>query len=167
MLREWEAYETRSQAVQALRQKGGQHILEPWPPEALPLLQVEEADGVTCVQYDYETWTSQVEAVQPQLRALAGGFGPRRIVLDFSGQNLIGSPSIACIYLLVQTVQREGVSFSVCGVGTSLREFFHGHGERLTFPLVEPGESEAVKQYSLAEAHLQKASKAKSWWRLW
>jgi hypothetical protein len=130
----WEVYDTRLNAIQALANDSA--VLAPEKPlGALEPLVIQEVRGVTCVLYDWETWTQRAVPLQPLLKSLVTDFGRDRIVLDFSNQACVGTPSIACIYSLWMPLAKVGGRFGLCHLNRTLLEFFRWHDrDKLTFP---------------------------------
>jgi hypothetical protein len=129
-----EVYDTRSDAVQALATDVGQPAAER-PSTKLPPLVMEDVSGVTCLTYDCRTWTDNVGAMQPLLRSLVTDLGRDRVVLVFSGQSIVGTPTMACIYSLWKALSRAGGRFAMCHLNRDLLEFFRWHDRgRLAFP---------------------------------
>jgi hypothetical protein len=127
-----EVFDTRSAAVQALGCSPDRPAPEKPLPPPPPVLQ--EVCGVTFVSFDYQTWTDHVETMQPFLRSLITEYGRNRVVVDFSGQSRVGTPSLAGIYSLWWALTRAGGRFAMCHLSPDLLEFFRWHDRgRLVF----------------------------------
>jgi hypothetical protein len=135
----WEVYDTRPNAIQALAKDPGVALGKPL--RTLAPLVIQEVRGVTCVFYDEDIWTRQAVVLQPLLESLITDFGRDRILLDFSNQDRIGSPSMACIYALGMSLTEIGGRFGMCHLNQTLLDFLRWHdGERLTFPMQDKQE---------------------------
>lgn len=93
---------------------------------AVPRVDVSEADGVRVVRFQVRQLFDErtVREVADQLFAAAPSSGPIRMIVDFSGVDMVSSSLLGKLILLQRRVDASGGKLRLCEMSSSVRAVF-------------------------------------------
>jgi hypothetical protein len=119
-------YATREEAIAAVKPEPNEAVAAS-PTPAIANVSVEFVEGVACFRYDYQDWSAHAVRLQSELRDVVEKLGHQSVVVNFSGQVRVGTPSMASLFALCYAVHKCEGRFAFCSVSRDLVEFFQWH----------------------------------------